>query len=780
MTTAEIIERLGQEKKFGSRFPARIIFVDNLGAYNTLVSKLKGVCDVTISLADFCKADDVVPQFDKLRVELSDYVDKHVLLLSLGEYLRLCIKREIDPERGQLRGFWELMQPETSRTRYILPVFCARDLFDRIVGRIDERQEDFVWTLDSSSAGESYTISVYSPQFAGTIDADAGSLKSWLEGWPHILGMKQSCSIITRQYKNVEATFGSINIKTIDSPFSYLQDTVLDVSSFQKEWLPEKCWTELAGVAKEGVHFSDIVLKALNINEFDFVSIAARWGILTDLSRSMVWLWYRAYPSEEYYSYACKKALSPDEIPEKIRDEILYISSRSAEWINQRMQAVKAFSFDSFSDSYFALLDTLPLPELKLQLLTYTTHEERAYAIKVISGLLRDGLAADAIADSIKNDYEALATYLVSTSGIDAGVDEYFAWYRKNKLINRFPGEPENKVSFDKFDSRFKCLNKFQGKDCFTFWIDGFGMEWMPAFIGELAKLNIIPENKYVATAILPTETEYNHQWNTDDPMSEKWGRLDSYSHKGMPDDRSYFSCIDYQLSVFPEAAKHVDELLDEHEYVAITGDHGSSRLAALAFHHPSIVPVAAPAKSTVRSYGRFCELADSSKTFIPLPGMEVVSKDGATKYVVMNDYQHFSVGGNVAGGNTDENDVIGEVHGGNTPEERLVPVIIVKRSHPLPPMTCTPQTKYVTKKNGRVETNLKFNRPVSSLEVSIGDNLATCEANPDGTWHVVMNSIPEEELQLSVVANGRLLTEKVIMKVKSQGIMKNDSMLGL
>ncbi len=627
---------------------------------------------------------------------------------------------------------------------------------------------------------ESYVISVYSPQFYGIINPDADKLKSWLEDWSLILGTERHCSIITKQYKNVENSFGTINIKTIDSPFSYLQNTISDVSSFQKEWLPDKCWADLVGLSKEGLSFSDVVLKKLNVNEFDFVSVAAQWNMLNDFTHSLVWLWYRAYPSEEYYSYACKKANTPDEIPEKVRDEILHISSRSTEWINQRMQAVKAFSFNSFSDNYFSLLDALPLPELKLQMLTYKTHEERTYAIKVISELLRKGLAADVIADLIKNDYEALATYLVSTSGIDTSVDEYFNWYRINKLINRLPSEPEIKISYNKFDSRLKYLNKLNGKDCFTFWIDGFGIEWMPTFINELAKLNIIPESKYVAAAILPTETEFNHQWNTDDPMSEKWGRLDSYSHKGMPDDRSYYSCIDYQLSVFPEAAKHVDELLDKHEYVAITSDHGSSRLAALAFHNSSVVPVAAPAKSTVRSYGRFCELADNSESFIPLPGMEIVSRDGAAKYVVMTGYQHFSVSGNAAGGNTDENDIVGEVHGGNTPEERLVPVIIVKRSHPLPPITCTPQNKYITKKNGRYETNLTFNRPVSSLEITIGDNPVTCEANPDGSWHVVINSIPNEELQLSVVANGRLLDEKVILKVKSQGIAKNNNMFGL
>lgn len=780
MTTDDIINQLSQEKRFGSRFPARIIFVDDLSAYNSLVSKLKGVCDVTIGLSQFCKAEDVVPQFDKLRDELSNYADRHVLLLSVGEYLRLCIKREIIPDRGQFRGFWELMQRETSRTRYIIPLFCARDLFDRIIGKVDERQEDFLWTLETSSATKSYYLSVYSPHFVGAINPDADSFKSWLDEWPIILGMDRPCSIITRQYKNVEESFGSVNIKTIDTPFSYIQDTLTGVSTFQSDWLPEKFWAELAGYAKSGLAFSEIVLKALNANEFDFIPVAARWNTFSEFSRTLVWLWYRAYPSEEYFSYACKKAQTPREIPTKIRDEILAVTTRSEEWIAQRTEAVKAFAFDSFSDSYFALLDSFPMAELKLQMLTYRTHEERAYAIKTVSSLLRNGIEPDAVVELIRKGFPVLAEYLSANSGINSTVDDYFAWYRKNKIINRFAGNPSITIPFDKFDSRLKHLNKMQGKECFTFWIDGFGMEWLPVFLYELAKLNITPESKRIATAILPTETEYNHQWNVDNPMSEKWGRLDTLSHKGMPDDTSYFSCIDHQFSVFSEVAKHVDELLDQHEYVAITGDHGSSRMAALAFHDPSVTPVTAPQKSTVRCFGRFCELSDSIGNFIALPGMEAVMGNGIVKYVVMNDYQHFSVGGNAAGGNTDDDDKIGEVHGGNTPEERLVPVVVVKRSHPLPPMTCTPQSKYVIKKNGRVQTNLMFNRPVSTLEVTIGSNPAECVINSDGTWHVVINSIPEEELRLSVVANGKLLSGEVVIKVKPQGIAKNTDMLGL
>ena len=53
MTIAEIKEKLSLERGFGSRYPARIIFVENLDDYSALEHQLKGICDVTINVPIF-------------------------------------------------------------------------------------------------------------------------------------------------------------------------------------------------------------------------------------------------------------------------------------------------------------------------------------------------------------------------------------------------------------------------------------------------------------------------------------------------------------------------------------------------------------------------------------------------------------------------------------------------------------------------------------------------------------------------------------------------------
>lgn len=783
MTIAEIKEKLSQERSFGSRYPARIIFAENLDDYSALEHQLKGVCDVTMNMADFCRAEDTVPQFDQIKNKLAECEGQQILLLSVGEYLRLCTKRELNPDRCQFRAFWETQQSEASKTRVIVPVFNCRDIFDRIIGAVDERQEEYVWTIDSAPSTESYNVSVYSPKFKGAINPDADNLTAWFRNWQIILRRNVPCSVVTMQYRNLETTYGTVNIKPIDSPFRYLVDILEDGSLLIEKWQSNEFWSRVVNYASrytaKKASFDKIVLDALNVTEFDFVSVVARWKTLNDFQKNLVWLWYRAYPTDEYYSYACKMASCASEIPEKLRDEILLVSNRSDRWVGERMAAVRALSFQSFDDAYFALMDRLPLDETKLKLLTYQTHEEKTYAVKVTSNMLRGGAEPSAIAsDLLDQRYPALASYMRDEIGCDDTIDEYLTWYRKNKLINRYPGEYPAKMTFDRFDARYKLMHKLQEHDCVSFWIDGFGAEYTPMFLHELKERGIVPESVKLATALLPTETEYNHQWDEHDSMTIKWDRLDSFSHKGMPDDKSYYSCIVHQLSVFSDAAKKVEELLENHEYVVVTGDHGSSRLAALAFHETSVIPITAPKKSIVRSFGRFCELGDNADDIVALPNTVSITSNGK-RYLVMENYQHFSVSGNAAGGNTDEHDVVGEIHGGNTAEERLVSVIVIKRRHPLPPVTCTPKgSMFATKKNGHIEKALQFSRPVSTLEVSCNGKDVTCALNADGTWLVILDGITTDDVVLSVIANGRLLPE-ITLKVKTQGISKNDDPFG-
>ena len=194
-------------------------------------------------------------------------------------------------------------------------------------------------------------------------------------------------------------------------------------------------------------------------------------------------------------------------------------------------------------------------------------------------------------------------------------------------------------VNLNDYPSRYSILNQYQGKDCIAFWVDGMGAEWLPLLLKLLNDncTNATIDHK-IATAVLPTETEYNDQWNDFDYPYEN-GILITL-HKGNPDDKDYYSCIASQLMIIEKVADHAKSLLDEYNYVIITADHGSSRIAALAF---SIAGIPAPKKANVRSFGRFCELYETPQITDILPCTQIATNNN-TKFLVMTTHEHYAV----------------------------------------------------------------------------------------------------------------------------------------
>ena len=119
---------------------------------------------------------------------------------------------------------------------------------------------------------------------------------------------------------------------------------------------------------------------------------------------------------------------------------------------------------------------------------------------------------------------------------------------------------------------------------------------------------------------------------------------------------------------------------MDKYHRVVITGDHGTSRLAARFFHTRDGMP--APKDGKVCSHGRYCELPEGST--LTAPNIIMVKGTGGVQYAVFDNYDHFKQSG-FAAGSDDDNAIYGEVHGGATPEEMLVPVIVIDSKKDIP-----------------------------------------------------------------------------------------------
>lgn len=771
MTIEEIQKKIDEERRIKSRYPLRVIFCEDLVEYRNLITQLTTSCDKILCMGDFCAADDVHPRFRKIERLLEKDQGQQILLLSVGEYLRIAVKRECETlENAQFEPFWSKQYSSDSNTRVYIPLFLCKDLFYRIVGEVNERQKIFIWELDSKNTSALYRLSVYSNRFSNIKNMDAvDGLKKWFYEWSDKLSGGDA-TLITSQYKDCEESFGRMSVVVVENPYNYLCKDYPELSVISEGALNPDTWAALYSDLQNYNSIEDAVLNSVNLQQFDSSIIAAHWDGLGDLSKNYVWIWYQINTPTDYVGTIIHKLLPAelDNLGNHIANDILPYVDSKPDWLKERRGIMTGMRNTVPSIKFFGELDKY-VPKQVFELLTGTSQEERVYIIKTVCRWLRTGGdisdSYEEIINSIKNIYPELAWYMETPEEVYGAYGDYFTWYKKKKIINRPVDQPINYPDFEALSSRYSVMKKYKELDCQAFWIDGMGIEWLSLALAVLGKIkgNSFEVTSNIVVSRIPTETDYNHQW-TD--LDEKRDRLDKLSHKGMPDDKDYFSCISNQIRIVKELMYEATTYLDEHEYVIITGDHGSSRLAALAFHEKPYTFL--PKGATAMAFGRFCKLSSNELPDNLLDNMELCSFDDDT-YIVMRDYNHFKQTGNAAGGNTDENAIAGELHGGLTPEELVVPVIVLCRKNKPVQVTIERIGNILKTKGGKGEIMVSFSRNVHNLDVeSSSGTCVTASTENLKEWRLCFEGVSEEEICLKFTVNGRLISERKRIKVKT------------
>lgn len=773
MTLDQILEIIDFERGLEARFPVRLIFTNDLDQYDTLIKSLSQKCDITINISDFCASDDIYPNFRKLFDFIKNNIDKQILVLSMEEYLRFRIKREMHPDEAKFSSFWQMQFDASSKIKVYAPLFAGRELFDRVVPFLDDRQIDNIWELSSIDNGQkTYSISVYSKKFQNSIPTAIIGVKKWFRIWLSEMKQKGGASVVTSLFNNVENSNGKVNIRVIDNPFDYVCHLVQDGQRLKREWASDEQWANLIPLLISNEHFQKTILSELNLMNFDPLSIMARWDVLKPFDKQLVWIWYQLEIVDDYYGFVFRSIEKLEGIKEAFRDMIIQRANR-LDWIEQRRHALNVLKNVRYGPDFFAMLNALPLPETRLNLLTYSTHEERAFALFTISNWLRQGVSVDGVLEVLAGNYPLFEEYISKDIVEFPGLHDYFSWYRNQKVTNRVLDISPPVVDLDRFESRFSLLSKFNESDCYVIWVDGMGVEWLPLLVNQLnLHKGSCSISSDVATALLPTETHINDQWKDFNFEYEKLNRLDELNHKGLPDDKDYYSCIDNQFSIITDIAKKALGHLNSHEVVIITADHGSSRLAALSFHNS--FGCQAPKNAIIKSFGRYCELNGPLAANEALPFAHMAKQEGKS-YLVMKTHDHFAIGGNPAGGNDAENAICGEIHGGGTPEEYLVPIIVLRRQGKIPIVDYFINNKIVTRNLGFVTIELSFTSDVSSLEVAAENIKGTCRRIEHNLWEVTLAGVEIRDYKIDVVANRHVLSKKEIISVNAKGIELND-----
>jgi hypothetical protein len=280
--------------------------------------------------------------------------------------------------------------------------------------------------------------------------------------------------------------------------------------------------------------------------------------------------------------------------------------------------------------------------------------------------LLRRCAVDGIVSKAVRGVYSDVAAYL--GEGTD---NSFFGKYRELKLTNRVTQDfcEEVKKPLDvKKPSRDSLLQKLApDESCALLIVDAMGAEWLPMLVNLARKLNLSVESAEIGEAKLPTATCFNTLAWPEARRLPEVKRLDNIAHKGAETHETHSAeenLVEQLEVVGIEILPKVADALTRYERVVVTADHGSSRLATLAWQQKLACTLEAPDGAEILDW-RYCR-----KGRLACPHGLEETLDG--NYWVVRGYDRLPKGGGSGF----------ERHGGGTPEERLVPVVVFSRQH--------------------------------------------------------------------------------------------------
>lgn len=766
MTINEVIAGFQREKQeaVASRFPCRAIMVKNIKQYCELLSALKKISDIrTIQVSELFSNADVMPRFENLKAP--QYQNQWVILTGVSEYLRLFSKKE--QMDGRFASLWSYQAPASSKGRIIIPLWgCEAQWFDNTLNfNGDLRQQDFYYDCsDADEPEQTMKLMILSGAFekyVSKLDALQGELKiglqDWFDYWTNPSVDEENFVLLTKRCNSVVTTNGNVAIHVITDTLAFIKEYMPGAEILTENNCTADMQSILLDYSLKGTTLDAALLKILNVSVFSGVDIMGRWKSMSASHRKFVELWLNIHPDGSYTNHCFRNAKNICDVTNAVMLEIFNVRQDKPEWIDEYHQLMAVMAIEP-NDRFFEELDKIPVYETRLDFMTGNSKKERVYIIRMVGKWMRSDYEQVSSCEKLRQIYPELFFYLShAIHQKDADLKGYFARYKAHKLENTLPVDED--VYFagfqtDVYDYRYSVLDDNIDGDTIILWIDALGVEWLPLLswtIKEHCDGTIVSAT--VGQATLPTETCHNDLWSSMDTPYSKLDKLDKLAHKGVIDEPDYYACIEEQLSFVAETHKHITDLLKKHHRVIVTGDHGTSRLAARFFHVKEGFP--APKDATVCSHGRYCKSADA--VGYAIPNTHVFKRTDGMQYVVFTNYDHFKQSGFAAGAD-DDNAIYGEVHGGATPEEILVPIVVIDGNLELP-LSATWEKNVVKIMMKKARLSLVFNKPVQKLQVKVaGINAEVSPSDGEKRWSVVVPGIKQGTYTAYILANNMLV----------------------
>ena len=768
----ELLEKIKSDNS-PKRFNAQVFLVNNISVYFRLINELKTMADLTVAISDetICAGPDTLPDIKKVINILNDNNDKNILVTSIGEYLRLGFIVE-DSNRCL---FSLLSRQAHSSKRVWIPIYAAKDEFISVVGDLDdEHYPQMIYEIEGMPSG--FELTVYSDTFSKINEpSKVKGIRNWLEQWDNqkiISGL----SLITRHAKQIKESDGLFTIKVISKPLNYFMTMVKADSEVDFSIGSEEKWIALTEYSKKpGSPIKEVIKTALNVIDFDPISILSGWNTLDELSRWCFWIWYRLKLNDksDYFSFAVNFASSCDSIPKSLEMSILYAidNPNFEDWVQQRKTILEAIGVTKFSESFWAKFDEIDNCRKQLKILTGLSHEERTKIIEIVSKALSQGGSISDFKMILLEKCPDLVYYLQESNYGYDDLKEYISNYKYYKIKDEVSLEMSKMAGdinpFD-YDTRSKILSEIKKvSDSYYLWIDGMGVEWIDLLIRKIASKDAGFSNPEVeiGTAVLPSVTSVNMSCADPETVSKKLNSLDSLGHIKDKSDCNYFSIIAKQFELISQIAQDVVRISEENptKDIVITSDHGMSRMVAKGFHTWQGVNPRHDAE--VCSLGRYCSFAEGA----PLPDVSnTLKKDNV---VAFKTYGHFTASGYAPGEN----------HGGATPEELLVPIIRYRRKKGcaiLHNSNCSYSINHTVEisSSGICELTIQVQGFVERVTVEINSTRIEAKKKADSEWIASIPGLKTNfDYQLSIYLNNLYSQKKESLYVKSAGLDIDD-----
>ena len=744
MTIREAVEMLHDERRDRpkARFHCRAILVRTIKQYSQLLDELKKLGDIrVVSVDELFSGADVMPNYEVLTEKA--YENEWLILPGVSEYLRLFHTNEETAQR--FGSLWHFQSDADSVGRILIPLWGCETLWrDCALGLCgDVRQEEYVLDCCEGSESQKMKVQVLSGEFEQYMtELESGhgyasyGLKEWYSFWyapnPDILDHL----ILTKRYKSIKPLNGDIEIQVVNDILGFIQVYLANGSLLTADICPKEAQECLFPLALKGETVDNAILAVLNAHVFRPLDVMCKWGTMTKGQKQLVFLWYALHPDDSYLGFCVGLSKSIDDLASHILTAIFSACKEHPEWIADSQELIAAVSI-ARDDDYFAQLEMISSLEDRLDFLTNGTARERVYILRLVGQWLRDDRDAVLQSRKLQETYPALAAYL-SDSYSDESVRLYFRKYKTYKLSNTLPADEDSYfmgMEPEVYEYRYAAMcDEVTDGETFVLWIDALGIEWLPLLKWALeTSCDGVLTRVKVAQAALPSETQFNDLWKQMGLPYEKYDKLDKLAHKGVVDDKDYYACVEEQFRFVAGIVGIVNKHLKQYARILITGDHGTSRLAARFFHKRDAMPL--PANAQAGSHGRFCLIADGSH---PIMAYQKLAKDPeGNRYLVFSNYDHYSQSG-FAAGNDDYVPIYGEIHGGASPEEMLVPIFTVASRHEIP-LTAkwNMPGNSVKIMQRRAKCRLQFSKPVTKVQAKIGEVYAECssEMSPSKDW---------------------------------------------